>query len=67
MPYGLVGMPRFGYDQMIREYRIWIDEYVIFLSLTAFKLQHDLLCRTVFTAQEARSLCKVLLIKLCGR
>ena len=56
------------YDQMVREYRIWIYQDMIFLALAAFELHHYLFGRTVFTTEETSSLCYVLLVELrCRR
>ena len=50
VPDRLVCMLCLGYDQMIRKYRIRIDQNIIFLALAPFELEHYLLCRTVFPA-----------------
>ena len=48
-------MLRQCYHQMIRENRVWIDQNVIFLSLSAFKTDMVLLGRPVVPAQETFS------------
>ncbi len=66
LPDGLPNMPVHGYDKMVRENRVRIDENVIFLPFPAFKLHHYLLIGAVLTAKEAFSGPDVSLVQLCG-
>ena len=68
VPDRLVGVPYRSYDQMVWEYRIRIDEYMVLLALAALELEHGLLYRTVFTAEKASAGCDGCLVKLrCRR
>ena len=49
VPDRLVGVLGFGYNKVIRKYRIRIDQDVISLTFTSLKLKHYLLRRAVFT------------------
>ena len=64
LPYGLVSVPVSGNHEMVREDRIWIYKNMILLSLASFELQHYLLRGSVFLAEEASSLCDLLLRQL---
>ena len=66
-PYRLVLVICGGDHKVFREYRIWIYQYIIFLSLTAFERKKDLICRTVLPAQEALPLLERRSVCLCGR
>ena len=63
-PDGLVSMPVRRNHKMVRENRIWIDKDMVFLSLTALELHHDLLRRPVLAAKEAPSLGYIGLVQL---
>ena len=67
MPDRLVCVSVGSYDKMVREYRIRIDEDMIFLPLASLESKHYLLRGTVFPAQKASSFCDVFLVQLCCR
>ena len=55
MPYRLGQVLVADYDQMLREYEIWVDLDVVEPALAAFELEVELLRRPVLLAQEALS------------
>ena len=53
---------------MVREYRIRIDQYIVFLTLAALEFQLDLLRRAILTAKETFASGNILLCQFrCRR
>ena len=65
VPDRLIHMTAFRYHEMIRKYRIRINQNMIFLALTTLELHHYLFFRAVFTTEEAATLGNILLAEFC--
>ena len=56
-----------GDDQMVRKYRIWIHEDMIFLSLASLELHEGLYIGTVLAAKKTLPLGNFLFSQFCSR